>query len=357
MKYRLLFILSVLLIVAHPVKAKSFYGLFGDITAIDQGDQPLNEDSISGVLDFYLAHEFNSNLSGLLELVYDDSAVNKKTHAERFSLKYSFNQRLKLAIGRFHTPLGDINRAQHHGTFLQEMVTRPFFLEYHDSTSTLPLHVVGFMADGVLRRNSLNIAYESTLHSNQIINQESNQSGLIFIKLDPNDKLSGSINPGFSLRTRFFPDQKNWQVGLFIYQNETEFDLNNVRNLLDETIVGLDFQYTHEQWKLMAEFFNIKHDYHQTGNRFDATAYFLQAGYRYSDKIGLHYRYAFMHIDENDPYYGLTILKDQHRNTVALRYELNENNALKLELEHLDHENSSIENITSIGTQWSFLFH
>ncbi|MCH7880283.1 MAG: hypothetical protein IIB69_01665 [Proteobacteria bacterium] len=357
MKYRHLFILSVLLIVALPVKAKSFNGLFGDITVIDASDRPLTEDSLSGVLDFYLVHEFNNHLSGLLEFVYENSAVDTKTDLERFSLKYSFHQRFNLAIGRFHTPLGNINRAQHHGTFLQEMVTRPFFLEYHKSNSTLPLHVVGFMADGMFRRNSLNIAYESTLHSNQAVNQESNQSGLIFIKLDPNDNLSGSINPGFSSRIRVFPDQKNWQVAAFIYQNETEFDLNNLRNLLDETIVGLDFQYTHEQWKLMAEFFHIRHDYHQTSNRFGATAYFLQAGYRYSDKIGLHYRYAFMHIDENDPYYGLTILKDQHRNSVAIRYELNEYNALKLELEYLVHENSSIENITSIGTQWSFLFH
>ena len=77
MKYRHLFILSVLLIVTLPVKAKSFHGLFGDITAIDRSYQPSIEDSTSGVLVYYLAHEFNNNLSGLLEIVYDNSIVNK----------------------------------------------------------------------------------------------------------------------------------------------------------------------------------------------------------------------------------------------------------------------------------------
>ena len=357
MKYRNLFVLIFLLGVVFPVNAKSFYGLFGDLTVLDQSDQSLNKDSISGVLDFYLVHEFNNNLSGLLEIVYDNSSVHIVKEVERFSLKYSFSQEFNLAIGRFHTPLGGINRTQHHGTFLQEMASRPFFLEYHESTTTLPLHVVGFMVEGMSRANSLNISYEATLHSNQMINQESNQSGMTFIHIDPNNNLSGPINPGFSLRVRIFPDQKSWQAATFFYQNETEFELNSIRNLLDESIVGFDIQYTQERWKLMMEFFRIKHDYSLTGNQFDATAYFLQMGYRYSDKVGLHYRYSMMRVDESDPYYELATLEDQHRNTVALRYDLNENNALKLELEHVAHESSSIENITSIATQWSFLFH
>ena len=357
MKSRNLFILFVLLIATPPLKAKSFYGLFGDITVLDQSNQSLNRDSMSGVLDFYLAHEFNHKLSGLMELVHDYSADNTETDAERFSLKYSFNQEFNLAFGRFHTPLGNINRAQHHGTFLQEMVSRPFFLGYHKSTTTLPLHVVGFLADGMLRKGSLNITYESTLHSNQIANQHFNINGLGFVHIDPNNNLSGSISPGISLRVRIFPDLKSWQAAAFVYRNETEFDLNNIQNFLDETIAGFDIQYSHEQWEFMAEFFHIEHDYQLTNNQFDALAYFIKAGYSYSEKIGLHYRFASMNIDESDPYYDLTALEDQYRNTAAIRYDLNENNALKVELGHVAYKNSSVENTTSLSTQWSFLFH
>jgi len=357
MKYPQLLLLSLLLIATHSVNAKSYYGLFGDVGVIEQKNLPLKQDSVSGVLDFYLAHEFNSRLSALLELVYDNSYVHTETDAERFSLKYNFIPEFNLAIGRFHTPLGNVNRTQHHGTFLQEMVTKPFFLEYHEPSSTLPLHVVGLMATGTFHKGSLNFSYESTLHSQQTVRQITSPGGQDFIEIDPNNSLSGSIDPGLSLRFRIFPDHRNWQVAAFAYQNKVGLDLNNIQNLLDESIVGLDVQYTYHDWELSAEYFRIRHDYQIANNDFDATAYYLQLGYRYSDKIGLHTRYAFMNIDENDPYYVLSGMNDQHRSSAAIRYELNDDQALKLELGYLDFEDQSIENVTSIEAQWSFLFH
>jgi len=336
----------------QQVQAKSFYGLFGDLTVKDQTDQSLDENSVSGVLDFYLAHEFNQQISALLEFVYDDSISHVEKHVERFSLKYAFDPSFYLAFGRFHTPIGNINRTQHHGALLSDTISRPFFLEYHEAKVLFPLHVVGVMAGGQIFSDTLNIGYETTVHSNQMIEVETSHEGHRHLEIDPNDRLAGSISPGFSIRIRGFPDQKNWQIAGFVYQNEAEF---GAANQLQESIVGVDFEYLYENWKFNAELFEVGHEVNASNNKYNATAYFLQAGYRFNEMTSLHYRFAEMDIDQSDPYYAWTTLKQQHRNTLALRYDLNEKHAIKLELEQQVFADSALEKQTFISAQWSFL--
>ena len=63
-----------------------------------------------------------------------------------------------------------------------------------------------------------------------------------------------------------------------------------------------------------------------------------------------------MDIDQSDPYYAWTTLQQQHRNTLALRYELNAKHAIKLELEQQVFADSALQKQTFIAAQWSFLF-
>jgi hypothetical protein len=355
MKFKYTSLILILVIFSQASRASSFYGLFGDITVTDSNNQSQNSDPVTAVLDFYLVHQFAENFSVLIEYVFDKSAHHTKKHTERFSLKYAFSQQFSIAAGRFHTPLGGINQYEHHGSLLQAAVNRPFFLEFHESTTTMPLHVVGFMASGVFHKNRLNIGYEATLHSNQHITTASHGSNQAEIK--PNDHLSGSIEPGYSFRTRIFPDKNNRQIGVFFYRNNTEFDLNNEHTSLEEIIAGLDIRYTIRQWELTAEIFNFTHDYQTANKKYKATAYFTQAEYTYSDSIKLIYRYTDMNIDEADKYYQIFAMHDQKRHSMTLRHDLNYNHAVKLELEHINYADTSAEDSTVIRTQWSFLFH
>lgn len=353
MKFVFLLVVLNLGLAVQSAQAKSFYGVFGDVTVIDQNNQKLDEKSVAGLLDFFLAHEFSEKFSGLFEFVYDDSIAHLEKHVERFSLKYEFDPAFYLALGRFHTPLGNINRTQHHGSLLRDTITRPFFLEYHETQILFPLHVVGIMAGGQVYTESLNYAYETTLHSDHTIEVETNHEGLRHLEIEPNDSLSGAISPGYSLRIRAFPDQKDWELAGFIYRNEADF---GTANHLDESIAGIDLEYRSGHWKFNAEFFWVGHRVNDSGRKYNATAYFLQTGYRINEVTSLHYRFAEMDVDPSDPYYAWTTLLQQHRNTLALRYDLNEKHALKLELERQSFSGLSAPDVSTIRAQWSFLF-
>jgi len=332
--------------------AHSFYGLFGDL-----GAESSSENSTAdATLDFYMAHSFSTKTTGLIEYVIENSDGHTTSHAERFSLQYKFSNRLNLAIGRFHTPLGDINSTEHHGTILQETISRPFFLEYHAATTIMPLHVAGIMASGVLNKDNINFGYEATVHSDQNITHNISGSQSDHITIDPNDLLTGAITPGYSLRLRAFPNSRRWNVGTFIYNTDTAFQLTNTDYRLNQKIIGLDLTYVTQPWEISAEYFQFTHRYQNLPETSHAKAYFVQLLYKFDEKLNLSLRRSELQINSTDSYFKLFDINNQHRTTYSIKYQLNDNNSLKFEIENIKQTNPAIANDNLIRTQWSFLF-
>lgn len=356
MKTNISVFVVVIFITTNVAKAENFIGLFGDITIQDHEYESLTHDSVSSTLDLYLAHTFTNKLSTHIEYVYNYTDEYKDNHAERFSVKYSFNPKFNLAMGRFHTPLGNLNRTQHHGTLLQDTVSRPFFLNFHSNSAILPLHVVGLMADGLFRKNRLNIGYEASLHSSQSIDTESHHQDVI-INIDPNNDLTGSIDPGFSARIRLYPDGRQWLYGFFLLHHETENKDPAALDLFEQTITGIDIQYNFEQWELVTEYFHIKNSDLTTNNDYSSNAAFMEATYLLNDSMKLIYRFETINMNTNDNYYSIFSMTDQNRHVAAIRYDINENHALKLQLESIDYKTLIPDDTHSIYVQWSFLIN
>lgn len=342
----------VLVLFSANIYAASFYGLFGDLRTESSQD----DNDVAGTLDFYLAHSFSERNTGLIEYVIDNSDGQTTQHAERFSLQHKFSNKFNLAIGRFHTPLGDINRTKHHGTILQETVSRPFFLEYHTATTILPLHVAGLMATGVFSKDSINFGYEATIHSDQNITQAMHGAHGDHITIDPNDSFAGAIKPGYSLRLRAFPNNRLWNLGTFIYQTNTGFNLSNTDYMLDQNIIGMDLMYDSEPWKISAESFYLTHHYKGLPETSRAKANFVQLLYKYDEKLSLSLRKSVLQVDSSDNYFKFFNINNQHRLTYSLRYQLDDNNSLKFEIENIKDSNPAIGDTNLIRTQWSFLF-
>lgn len=349
-------IVLIIFFAINVAKADNFIGLFGDITIQDPEHESINHDSVSGTLDLYIAHTFTNKLSTLIEYVYDNRGLHNEGHAERFSVKYSYNPKFNIAMGRFHTPLGNLNRTQHHGTLLQDTVNRPFFLDFHSDTIILPLHVVGFMADGLFRKNQINIGYETSLHSSQSITLETHHQD-VYVNIDPNNDLSGSINPGLSARMHLYPDNRQWLYGFFLLNHETENIAPAAMNLFEQTIAGIDIQYNFDKWKLATEYFHINNSDLKTDKVYSSNAAFMEGTYSLNDNIRLVYRFETINLNTNDTYYSIFSMTDQNRHVAAIRFDINENHALKLQLESIDYKMQLPDDTRSIYVQWSFLIN
>jgi hypothetical protein len=67
---------------------------------------------------------------------------------ERLYLGYNFHKLFTLKVGRFHSPLGYYTGTWHHGFYLMPVIRRPFIIEFEEFGGPLPIHSIGFEAEG-----------------------------------------------------------------------------------------------------------------------------------------------------------------------------------------------------------------
>ncbi len=115
-----------------------------------------------GSLDFYLTPQFDNNVKGLVEIIFETTPAGEvATDLERMQMGYSFNDNATVWAGRFHTPYGYWNTGFHHGAQIQTAVLRPRFLDFEDKGGILPAHMVGLMANGKFRAGEGKITYDA----------------------------------------------------------------------------------------------------------------------------------------------------------------------------------------------------
>lgn len=127
-----------------------FHG-FGDID-YHASDRAGEKNAFTlGELDIFLTSQLAENLSMLSETVFAaDDQNNFGLDIERLILQYKPKDWLNIEAGRFHTAIGYYNTAYHHGTWFQNAVGRPWFLNYEDTGGLVPVHTVGVSIHGEL---------------------------------------------------------------------------------------------------------------------------------------------------------------------------------------------------------------
>ena len=129
---------------------------FGDISYISRDDNDEGGFTVGQAVahaSAYLGERFS--VFGEFSLTARDSQYS--IEAERLFVKYEFSDAVKLSAGRYHTPIGYLNSAFHHGAWLQTTVSRPEMIRF--GSKIVPIHFVGALLEGNLPGGGLGLTY------------------------------------------------------------------------------------------------------------------------------------------------------------------------------------------------------
>ncbi len=345
---------------AGVVQAAEF-GVFSDVTFGDSGVDGDNSGFALGALDFYGTAQIDDNTRVFVEYVFENGDDGLITDLERLWIARTLRDELTVGIGRFHSPLGYWNRTYHHGAILQDTVSRPFFLDFEDGAGAiLPVHVVGLMATGDFVFSNGDLEYEAYVANGPSIDTSVTTPAEREIEI--NDSGDSNDDKSFGFRATFTPHALDLSVSVFAMSNTVADSGGTIAavvggDLLSQTISGVDLSYQMDDFDLIVEYYNLRNKDEagalgtQTGN-----AYYAQLGYQFADAWKLSVRYEAMSSkEESDRYFKELGIKDASHNVVAVRYDLDDTNALKFEINQTNPDDSTVKDTTAYMFQWSFL--
>ncbi len=362
--------ISLLAIVAYGLQVTPAYavnfGLFGDITYSNSDEAGTNDSFTLGALDFYATHQISDTTRVFVEYVFENTSSGLVTDLERLWISHTFDDRFVLAAGRFHSPLGNWNRAYHHGAILQDTVSRPFFLEFEDNDNgILPVHIVGLKANGNFTVDSGDISYELGIANGSSLNTSTAGFAATTAnkpEIEINAASDVNNNKAIFLRTLYKPDNYPLQAALF-FMNGIVAESNGTGSavttkgsaIVDQTIIGFDFTYESENgFDVLAEYYNIENTNKVgTTGTYTGKAYYVQLGYQFTETLKGIIRYEDLSFNTNDSYFRVLATAETSHNILALRYDIDDTNALKFEVDAADLKTGT--DTTTFTVQWAFL--
>lgn len=359
---KILLAIVILLLVQRSALAVNF-GLFSDIKLVDSNAANDNIGFTLGDLDFYATHEISDNTRGFVELVFENTASGIVTDLERLWIMRTFSEEFKVSAGRFHTPLGRWNRTYHHGALIQDTVSRPFFLDFEDgSAGVLPVHLVGVLFTGDFINTNDEVNYEFAIGNGPSLDSSGGLSPTTKPKIEVNGSSDKNANKTLAARIIYAHDSVPLKIGFFAMMHDVaESATANTGltslglTLVKQTIIGSDLLYSNDHVDLLSEYYQFTNDSNVGSTQsYSATAWFVQLGYKITDTVKIIAREESLSFDKNNDSYFLILGTEQARHhLLALRYDLDESNALKLELNNAENDISA--DTTSITLQWAFL--
>ncbi len=330
-------------------------GVFGDVSLVASSDENESDSFVLGGLDLYGAQQISDKTMAFIEVVFENDGDSFVVDVERLWIRQNFSDAFRLGAGRFHAPLGYWNRNYHHGVLMQDTPSRPGFLDFEDGTSaTLPMHIVGLMATGDLGGN---FSYELSISNSSSIdtmNAVGDREILIGNVADGSDdkSLFGRITYGF--------EKLPMSLGLFGMRNNLLDNdggiVNSGKDITTTNLFGLDLRYDNSTFDVLAEYYYFDNQDETggvAGEDGTADAFYVQLGYRFTDKWKIIYRYEDLAIDDNDGYFNVLGSDSYTGNVAALRYDVNEVSALTLEFNDKSYDQS--EDVTTYTLNWSFM--
>ena len=337
------------------------FGVFSDITFSDSGVEGEDAGFALGALDFYGTAQIDENTRVFIEYVFENGSDGLITDLERLWVARTISDELTIGVGRFHSPLGYWNRTYHHGAILQDTVSRPFFLEFEDGAGAiLPVHVVGLMATGDFALSSGYLEYEAYIANGPSI--DTSVATAADREIEINDSGDNNASKSVGFRTTFTPNVSDMSVSLFVMSNVVS-DSGGVvaggmgQALVSETISGMDLAYRMDDFDLIVEYYNLsnKDEAGALGTQ-TGTAYYIQLGHQFADAWKLSVRHEAISTKEGgDRYFRELGIKDASHNVAAIRYDIDDTNALKFEVNQSNPEDGTEKESTAYMMQWSFL--
>jgi hypothetical protein len=368
-----LLVLGILLALPTPGMAYHPNGitLLGDLSYRDNERSDFNQNPFSESLDIFLASGSDAGFSTLVEFVAERTYQHTHYQTERLLFGYRFNDHFRASIGRFHTPVGYWNSNMPHGRIIHETAERPFFMSFaHTSSesSILPIHIVGVGVDGEIETKNIRFSYE--LHASNPQEMKSRSllghpgSHASYWDTSNTPELSSDMSYGF--RTSLGLTDAALVFGLSATKN-TITEAGNLNEgalvakgdvLVDQTILALEAQYSNYPFELSTEVFHVENDDQAlTHSSYQMNAFYIQGGVSLTPSTKVIYRFADLDLEKGDLLADLLKLNEESHHVFTLRYDLNEFNTFKFELDLQRDRHDSDNDIYTYRIQWSFLYH
>jgi hypothetical protein len=231
-------------------------------------------------------------------------------------VRFDQSDRLKVSVGRYHTPINYWNTAFHHGQWLQTTITRPEMIRF--GSQFLPVHFVGGLVEGAVPAGGWNLNYKAGLGNGRSkVTSRAGDAG------DSNDDLAW-LGAVFVKPDRAY----GLELGASVYGDAVTID--GVGEAFDEQIVAGYVVWHKETPEVLAEFAGVRHRDPTTSNVTWSSAYYVQVAYRLprEDAPWKPY-YRFEHVGKDEDDRALAAVPELDMSTLGLRYDLSDFAALK----------------------------
>lgn len=294
-----------------------------------------------GTLSLYLSPHFGDNVKGIVEPLFEVTPQgNWETDVERLQIGYTFNDAATVWAGRFHTPYGYWNTAFHHGAQMQTSVFRPRFLDFEDKGGILPAHTIGLLSTGKFATDSGRFAYDAYVGNGpRIIG--GNTALLTLGTLDPGNSGDSdhSALAGASVGYEFSGSMNGLRLAVHGMSGniDTETETPTMHYETGLNVTGGSAVYITNDWEVMSEYYRFANkDKSGTsvtpGGTHISWAGYFQAGGNFND-LTPYVRLERAVLNQQDIYFSSQENGQSYsRQALGLRYNLNPNTALKLEL-------------------------
>lgn len=352
------------------------FSLFGDVvySSVSGAEEEEEESFHLGQFDLIADQEIGESTFVTAEVVFEDSGHGFEVDVERFSVSRHITETTTIGVGRFHTQLGIWNHNFHHGSLIQDTISRPFFLEFEDAHGgILPNHLIGvqMLGDHQTWSYALGLGNSNGINTVESVTHPGDSAIEVINTNDPsNEKTMGAR---FALKP-----ESSWlsEIGLsYMRNNVTELGEEDIgageqpfiehgEILFDQDILALDVRYSGEKLRVLFELFLMSFDDNldivdpsvtvsPNADSYDATAYYFQFAYQLSQKLSAVFRMESLDFDDNSTYFQLLNLTPEERSVIAINYKLQESNALRFEYSHTSPDEE--KSYSSLSVQWFFL--
>jgi hypothetical protein len=274
---------------------------------------------------------------------------NRDEHEmERLQLGWLIHPTATLWLGRFHSPLGFWNSEHHHGAFMQTAITRPGILDFEDEGGVLPTHITGLLAEGTYDRERGAFNYAFSIGRGPELEGELKPVNITEFR-DGGDL-------AVSARLSYRPlDERVGEFGGF-----AGYARIPVRGLVvgegEQTVAGVFYNRRSGKLRLIGELFYVGAHLRGPAREEEVSfgAGYLQVEYQAHDDWTVFGRVEDTSNAKNNAYLDQNPEFLYKRTVAGVRFELNNQQALKLETSHNERQDDA--SFSQVSLQWSMVY-
>jgi hypothetical protein len=325
--------------------------VFGDVGV--QGYTHVPDTFVLGSLDLFMTARLADRISVLGEVLFIAQSDNSiGSDIERLFLRYRQSKYLIAQIGRYHTWIGYYNSTYNKAEFLETTTDRPFIYAFDDQGGVLPMQENGVNVTGEIPSGKLGLHYVIEAGNGRAwgVNLEPAQN-----YQDANN--SKSINGGLFMRPTKY---RGLQLGFSVRHD----NLTIAGPPVGEMIATAHAVFNNGTWEILNEGILVRH-VEPTGPVFSTSAFYTQWS-RAFHKYRPYIRYQYFNAPSDDPVYIYASANEYvplnitgfvgrvNGPSAGIRYDFNENAALKLQYDRFSLRDLPGEN--GLTAQVAFTF-